>query len=611
MDLRVRLFPVVAVLLVAPVLAGCIGGLFGGVVAEAPAWQPGYTWTWRADGEVRFTFNSNTAEGDESGTASMDLWTRTATVLGDGASADGELVWLGLHEVRLEDGPSLVALGAARQRDLADVPVAYVPPAACSGADCSVEERIRVGQGPSGSFLDFPLRQGASWDVDLPDAGPLRWTAKATVKGIETVEVPAGTAETARVDLSFEAQNVGDLEDALRAGLEGHEGIRVTRLDIDPEVTVRLYYSEEHQNAVLTVGEARVRIALEGETGDGQEIEANADIHVTLREELVSYDLTPRPDLDLARVDALPVVGTEVPTVEGVAKVTTDPDDMPGGDASSSGAYGLAITGVPEVVNVAEADPAEVTLTARPVGRGSLPDGHRVVWSASHPDTGPLDVDTDGAGDTSATFTLPVPGNYTVKATAVDTSAGNAAVAADQVGVLGDYDILTELDCDVVALGDLLGSCPTHAVPVATGVRKVEVSAQPDDTLPARGTLVLLDGDGEEVASDAEPTPAEGYQVLVEGFDPAAVGTDWTVEWRPEVLVDQDIDIAVFSDYGGATRGVNTSPPDNSSSEAPSKAADGEGAAGVAALRGVAYRMVRGLAGRALGGTEHGAAGNR
>lgn len=237
-----------SVALLSMALSGCVSDGLTPAERSAPAWEPGYTWTYQATTEHSFkTEGSRSAEQTGRTTTDIAHVVAAAATLGDepvywvrtnGGPIDGPI----LYDGGFDDGDHLVAYSQA-----SIVPVAYVNE--WDLERCSLGPvRAWARDEPFGIF-DFPLVEGKTWEAKDHD-----FHYEAEVAGTESVKTPDGTYDAARIDikLSLPEQPAGPEPDDM------YEVYEEEVQDFRGEITV--WYAPEVRNIVRFVSSVSAHI---------------------------------------------------------------------------------------------------------------------------------------------------------------------------------------------------------------------------------------------------------------------------------------------------------------------------------------------------------------
>lgn len=527
-------------------LSGCLTG--GSVQdVEAPAWSPGYAWSWNTTGESREVFylkvgDERPEQREEQGPISP--LTETVEVLNTTTSLDGTPVYLTAYwNSRIEPvepacfdagayypggdeycggGSPAAYLTAVRQADLAELPLRYNLP-----ADNSPVSDLAILDVPEYPLLDFPLESGKTWggpvDREDPDDPRLLWEQHARVTGSRSVDTALGRMDAVRVEVlvapaDLEAYKQAILEDA------DEEGVDVDQFDYRTSTRTVLYYSEEAQTVVRVETERVEEIAAIFEE-DGQRHELRAHESFTATTVLTGVQLYERPERDLGYVGR--VLRGQVPMADPTGAVP-DPRHVT-----------LTIDSDVRNVNVAAGE--EATFTANVTDSADNESQLELRWAL-------LDYDRSVVErGTNATFapSIDQPGLYGVQAEVVAPGTDTVLAAKEipfEAYFDGTFTLQRIADVWIYTLGD-----EAFLLPVNPGIERLEVTAD------AQGfgyiqMLRVYDAQGEQVAQ----ATGSGAAIEITDFsDVFVTGEPWIVEWDDTwVGALESVEIHVVERYG-------------------------------------------------------------
>lgn len=525
-------------LVTAPALTGCLGSTVPAATSiAAPSWSSGFTWTYNVTGEMTTTDSS----GEEVRTTNWTLPSLRLErrVVNTTVRAGGEPLYIVESVIRKEAWIDIHLVEAFRKDDLMPVPVDLPAPSTdCGEGPCPVEEDPGFEAPPTGPYLDFPLRPGASWSFRYTDQDGLRWSVQAEVRSPHPVDVEAGRTDTVPVRFERVPVDPGALEQEVREILED-DGIRVEHVDLRVREHWTAAYSDRFQASARTTIHVEGDYEVRGEDPLGEPLHLEGTTTLDVTRSLVEADLTADSERSLGTLRVHTTSAHVLPPRVEPSPTTGSGD----GDLESPG---VDISRSPAITNAGQDWP--VHLHARTWGEGS--EEATVEWTILHPDLGPIE-ELDGP---SHEWQPRHTGNLTLEARLV---AGNGTLLArDETWLLSDFDTIVNMRCGPVSVADVAPGCPTLTVPVASDLRRLVVEVNPYQPGPVPGELKILDADGQVVARDGG---RNGNRYVAEVGDDGvqrADGRPWTAVWEPTAgTVVSQYQYIVGSDYGPGTEG--------------------------------------------------------
>jgi hypothetical protein len=547
---------IVLLFLLAP-LAGCLGS--GSVQdVEAPAWRPGYAWSWNTTGEIREAVHYE-AQGEEgvqqAEVRKIDPVRETVEVLNTTMEFDGTAVYVVGHwdsesggmaqtciEVAATTGGNAssgtqanciesrqnVRLMAVRQADLVNVPLSYGQSRECQGDNVC---RYRIESiHPSGAvaehpYLDFPLESGKQWGGPLADGptgdGELEWAYEARVVGSGSVRTQQGEVNTVRVEIIKRPLNIEQWKDELRKQVEDG-GDRVDELEYDVAWRQVVHYAPELQTVVRIDFLFEEDVTAAG-TDDGQSFRFEQRVSRQFVTLLTGAQLFTKPERDLDYMAR--VIGGQIPLAD------------PSGNLPDPRRVDITID--PSQPDVNAGDDASAAFNATITDSTGNLTGLRVRWNV-------LDYQyrsvADGTG-TSFSHDFAQPGLYSVQAEAVDEEG--RVLASTQVPFEAYYQTVWQ-DSQPVGLMFFTDG-QRVPFPMIPGVESLDIVAEPQGPGAQfnQNRLLVFDAAGNSLPV------MNNREVHMTDFADAFVTEDpWTFQWQVNgVSVADDVQVEVVVRY--------------------------------------------------------------
>lgn len=174
-------------------------------------------------------------------------------------------------------------------------------------------------------------------------------------------------------------------------------------------------------------------------------------------------------------------------------------------------------------------------------------DGDRIRWRiADVAGNGSVLVETEGR---TVTHTFERQGVFVAEATRLDASGQPVQNVTEtvRIGSLNE----TSVDCDVVTVQPVQGSCPAMSSPVHQPTEDLVLTALAAPSGQGQGTLTVTDPEGKSVSST---NTANGvYFVILDDLSDWTVdGRDWTIDYQEEAAVQQSVDYTLSLRYHDA-----------------------------------------------------------
>lgn len=533
-------------------LAGCLGAGQGQEVVTAPAWLPGFAFSYRdqVTKEETLTENKETSfESDPQPSTRYALEVLSTELL----NAAGDPVYLQAIEFqrsspgenRDDEASRGVGLRTLRQSDLSYVPFRYDTSVTCVNQVCAYRlVDALVGEGRSHRFLDFPLTRGKTWSGDLP-AGwisefpkDLEFRLKARVLGWQDVDTDIGRLSTIRIDFEAEPVDVEAWErDQIRQA-KGEEEFEVDDLEYEPTFEQQAYYSPEVQAVVKTFQTQTESFRVWGSrAGDAYALSGRS--RTTVEEVLTGVRLTERPQRDLDYAARL--VHGAIPVLDALGQAATGSDQ--------------SITIEADATRVNAADRATLSFRARATSQGAEVSDAVVDWRLVDYGQAPLAT----ARANSFQYQFDRAGAFLVEAALLGPEG--RVVAAAELPVWANFARTESRACNPVGAVVFDAVCPDVRIPVHLGARLLRITATPSPGgLPTLLTdpdqLVVRDAAGRSVRGGDRVCDGNVCSFVLRDFGSWAMSDrDWTVQWSPDVAIQTGIEYGVEISYEPPTAG--------------------------------------------------------
>lgn len=190
--------PVVALALVSTILAGCLSeGELSLDGLAAPAWEPGFHWSYDVDATGTHTLITDGGRAAQSFEYATGL---NSSVMNTSGEIDGQPVYFLVQDADMDDDYFGIAMGLFGGGGIVALTQDSLQPVARSSywdwqSGCGPVTMYPVEEP---SLLEFPLTLGKSWDGDMDHVS---YTAE--VLGVEPVETEAGTFDSVHVKITL------------------------------------------------------------------------------------------------------------------------------------------------------------------------------------------------------------------------------------------------------------------------------------------------------------------------------------------------------------------------------------------------------------------------
>lgn len=506
-------------------------------------WSSGFAYAYELKGEwtARASINGVVEENVEKEGPSL-VWTEVLSTSGrlDGNPAyivgwqgegTGPVEVIATNMARApEPEPATRGLQVVRKSDLLTI----------QGSTNGGENHVAVSEISPGTFLDFPLADGKSWEggpnliwsrLLFGEAAMLvNYDIHAQVRGLKTLDLPVGRTETIEVEFRYTPTNLDKWVNSVRASAQ-ESGVHLSKLEVSAQGTVRAFFSDLYQNVVRLELRNSLHMRVAG-SGDGEEFDIILDLQGVGDQQLAGARLLRGPERTLDEVAAF---------LGGVGDLLD-----PTGTRYVDSDYDIALSADKTVVNAALGE----TVTFQVVPDGNpIPADHQPGWNILD---GHANIVASGTG-LSFAHAFDEPGAYRVEAVVVDPDG--AIAASDAVAVIANYEKTeTRVCAPITPPGATILQCGEVPLPVRPGIRSILVEATPDGALDAAlpsPDVDIFDATGVSAPHD-DSASGNTYAAKADRFNPGAFSTtgDWTAEYTRPFGVLGNVDYAVTLDYG-------------------------------------------------------------
>ncbi len=500
---------------------------------KAPQWQAGYAFAYDVTGEIEYMLDvpGEASGGDSFGFGPLPI---EKEILSTQFDLDGKPLYVGAATFPLGhflaqgmdfEFPDLAVYPTAdRKSDLSPVGVQISD----AGDD------LEFGPDAPITYLDFPLQHGKRWSSTMKVAELFGQTdflegteymdldevlVQGEVGSMHTLDLPIGTVEAVRVDISYTPIGLQKAVAQARSDAEKF-GVDVERLNVQLGVHEIAYYAPEYQSIVKDqfVVRALVDAAL---NYDGDHWEVYTEATGTALVELTGARLLKGPEQSTS--DILRILRGEAPVADAHGEIIPE------------STYDLFLEDNVRLVNAASSP--SLTYSTDISGVDALPTGHKIVFKMIAGDGSTYKT---SSGAPSWDVVVDEPGSYTVVAQAI---AGDGRVfAQDSMPLVANWHQTINGGCPLVSSSTMI-PCQEVDLPVNHGVDHLTLAAYANGTSVTYGQLnVYSDSDSYQGSRDGDGA----YRVSIDEFNARDIGRSWTGAYSSFGLgerVDYVIDI--------------------------------------------------------------------